>query len=156
MNLFSKFAFLSFCLIGFFSATAQVLSPDPELIVKIDKKEIVVENGKRYLLVPIEIQNNSSEKLNYRSWSCSWENYFSINKMDLQIVPSFCDKNYPITISLATNEIKKGTLKLKISPGFKGEVKFRIAMDLIKVVENEPFSDSGELFWSNEITLQVP
>ncbi len=155
MKLNSKLSFLFPCFFLIFSASAQVLSPEPDFSVHIEKGKMFNENGTRYLFIDIELKNNSTETLQYRSWSCSWENYYSINKMDLQIVANLCERNYATTESLEPQEVKKKTMKLKISPRFNGDLSFKIAMDFIEVIDNEPLGESGDLYWSNEITISI-
>lgn len=151
------------CFTFFTNTNAQVLSPEAEFSIHIEQGELIVVNGINYWLLPIELKNNSTDKIQYRTWSCAWEDFYSVNKIEVQIVQEGCDKNYPTTETLEPQELKKKILKLKISPGTKKKLKIKIGMDYIKMekVENlddarlGDLPDSGQMFWSNEISIQV-
>lgn len=139
------------CLIG--PLKAQVLTPEPELSLFISEPKLILEKEAHYCLINFELKNNTLDEIEFRTWSCSWQGYFSINKMELKIVAPFCDKNFPETKNLAGQEVWKRSIKLKLNPGYSLPIAFKLGMDFIRVLHEEKLSDSGVIIWSNEVTI---
>lgn len=158
-----KIALLFFCFSFRTASNAQVLSPEPKFSISIQEGESLNENGISYWLIPIALKNNSTENIQYRSWSCAWQDFFSVNKIEAQIVLGPCGKRLATSVILKPQEVKKETIRLKISPGTKRELKIRIGMDFIEIKDivnsdddrGTDLPDSGKVYWSNEITVQA-
>lgn len=131
---------------------SQVLSPQADFSVDAKIIKVVEEHGNRFCHVALEMKNNSADEIQYRSYSCSWQEFFSINTIEAQVVVNFCDKNFPKTIVLQAQETDTQTLIIKLNKGCEEDVNFKIAMDLIEVISGEKLSDSGILYWSEELT----
>jgi hypothetical protein len=119
---------------------------------------------KTVLFVPVTLTNNSNDTVKYRSMSCSWEDFYIVDKKSVaEIERQPCDHNIPSILILPPH--RSTTVRLPI---LKGRVsgKFRIGMVLIKLVDDKNLFDfSGiddkfllknrgtNIIWSNPIEL---
>ena len=112
--------------------------------------------------VPVKLSNISNDTLRYLSMSCSWDESFSIDNKNLNILVWGCDKNVPVDkLVLPHNSVVYNIPVL--TDGTIESNKFRIGMNLLIVnKKNKRFTwdlilsdyKTKNLIWSNPVTVR--
>jgi hypothetical protein len=137
---------------------------------KVSKTKFIPANskynyyGKTVLFVPVVLTNNSNDTLKYLTMSCSWEEFYTVDKNNFAAIPiEPCDKNIPKELTLAPH--KSVSIKVPVIKIQNGK-KFKIGMILIKqrnannlfnlfnieIAQSQNKKDNN-VIWSNPIEL---
>ena len=122
----------------------------------IIKGKVIKENKQRFLITPTTLTNNTKDTLRYYSMSCSWQDFYSVDKKELQVDGQECDKNTPTILTLALGESKTVEIRLLMNQTIDAsEIKFKIGFNLMKVSNTQKEFDFNEqqkkknIIWSN-------
>lgn len=138
------------------SLVAQTTKDHYTLTTRTIKRETF--KGKDYWLIECTFKNNSKDTINYMSMSCSWTDFYSVNKKELEIERYLCNKNNPIILTLAPGEYANVILKISYRKGFKktNGIHFRIGQNIIKSKSTDNYEiklGTHNIIWSNSISL---
>ncbi len=134
-------------------------SQQNDLKLTAKKYEIIEENGQKYYVGTIILENKSNKKIEYFSWSCSWYWLYVIDNKNVKIKGSPCDKNFLIVKTILPNEIRKSKIKLFIDEKDIKIKKIRIGFNFIdaKNKNRDDFFTQkvnlNKIIWSNRISL---
>lgn len=136
---------------------------------KLAKLKYTPPNGKNnyyrktVLFVPVKLTNNSNDTLKYLSMTCSWEEFYLVDKREIAGIPiEECIKNIPCTIMLPPH--KSFIIRIPVIKIQRGK-KFRIGMTLIKLFKETNLLDLfsidrsslsknvNYIIWSNAVEL---
>ncbi len=76
--------------------------PSYKLTVQKFNKENV--RGIDNWLIECALTNHSKDTMNYLSMSCSWTDFYTVDKKELDIESFLCNKNVPTILTLAPGE----------------------------------------------------
>lgn len=129
--------------------------------------QLVIEKGKAVKIekqtfweIPTTLTNKTKDTLKYFSMSCSWQDFYSVDNKKLQVEPVACDKNFPITLTLAPNQSRKVIVRLLISQTMDAsQINFKIGFNLMQIKSSTDKYDFKEqikmknMVWSNVISM---
>jgi len=126
----------------------------------IEKGKIVKIETQTFWEIPATLINKTKDTLKYFSMSCSWQDFYSVDNKKLQVEPVECDRNFPITLTLAPNQSRKAIVRLLISQTMDAsEISFKIGFNLIQIKSSTDKYDFNEqrkmknMIWSNVISM---
>lgn len=138
-------------------SNAQV-APKSNYTLKIERffKESV--RGTKFWLVECTLTNYSKDTLSYLTMSCSWTDFYSVDKKDFEIEGLVCDKNIPDLIKIAPGESRQEVLRLfnrKNLIDSKSQ-EFKVGLNLITTKSTNNLKSKQKIkniLWSNVISL---
>jgi hypothetical protein len=100
------------------------------------------------------------QKINYLSMYCSYDDFYITDNPNVQVFGMPCDKNFPITKTIARNTYQTVNLDLKMAKNTK-EAKFRIGFKFIEIpmgidlVNFDSTKVKSITVWSNAIDFKA-
>jgi hypothetical protein len=138
-------------------SNAQVTSKN-NYTLKIERflKESV--RGTKFWLVECTLTNFSKDTLSYLTMSCSWTDFYSVDKKEFEIDGFECDKNIPTLITIAPGESRQEVLRLFNRKNLldSKSKKFKVGLNLIITTSTSNFKSKlkiKNILWSNVISL---
>ncbi len=105
----------------------------------------------------LELHNESNQKIRYVSMYCSYSGFYLTDNPSVKITPRPCDKNFPITATIAPHSYKIVDLDLEILKNTKN-AKFKIGFKFTEIPKNLTLADSASIksitIWSNTIEFK--
>ncbi|MEL1246036.1 hypothetical protein AAEO56_17310 [Flavobacterium sp. DGU11] len=138
------------------NAYAQPSNDNYTLTIKKGKE--VKERGKVFWAIPVTLTNSSKDTLKYYSMSCSWQEFYDVDNLNLNVEGVPCDKNIPEILQLAPGQRKTVILRLELT-GNSSKINFRVGLNLIhysgKWMHGWDLPHSPKnMIWSNQITME--
>ncbi len=114
--------------------------------------------GTKFWLVECTLTNYSKDTLNYLSMSCSWTDFYSVNKKEFEIDGFECDNNIPRVITIVPGESRQEVLRLFNRKNLldSKSTKFKVGINLIMTASTSNFINKlkiKNIIWSNVISL---
>ena len=124
-------------------------------ITKFNKEKI---RGETFWLIECFLKNNSKDTLSYLSMSCSWTNFYAVNKKELEIEGFECDKNIATILQVASGQNRAVVLRLYKNRRFKTltATSIKVGLNIIEANSTEYFNEKlkkKNIIWSNSIAL---
>ncbi|AWH84434.1 hypothetical protein HYN59_04570 [Flavobacterium album] len=141
-----------------FAANSYCQASNDNYILSIKKGKEVIERGKVFWVIPVTLTNSSKDTLKYYSMSCSWQDFYDVDNLNLHVEEVPCDKNVPEILQLAPGKRKNVILRLEFT-GNSSKINFRVGLNLIhysgKWMHGWDLPHSPKnMIWSNQIRME--
>lgn len=131
-------------------------------ILEIKRGKYFIKGTKKYLTVPVILFNNTNDTLRYLSMTCSYQQFYLLDSKMLKWDEWNCNKNIPVTLSLAPHMRSSVELKFMFVNSYKLPIKYRVGMELVKDEKNNSINlllhkkVDSIIIWSNTLKWNRP
>jgi len=150
-----------FLLLLFLAVVIAACTPKPNYILSIDDDKMVKGKGKHgeFVTFPLSLTNNTNDTLKFFTMTCSWEDIYKTDNMNLSFPWHRCDSNFPTIEEVAPHKSFILNMVVLIDQNIKNN-KFRLGMYLYKDYDKHFMEDrsphklnEANLLWSNQVSI---
>lgn len=134
---------------------------NPKYTLTAGKPEIQKESGQRWLQVPVTLTNTTADTLKYATMTCSWQNFYCVDRPNVKIEEVPCDKNVFSPITLPPGKSNTVILKLYPADNTHKQLSFNIGMNLVfyhKLLSSNEIRNEmhkRNIIWTKPITVKL-